>query len=60
MALFYAKDERELVIKVLEHLMKYDNASYFKIYNPITLIRKYRNNDNLLTKNFLKHLKFLF
>ncbi len=59
MNLFYAKDEEDLVIKVFEHLMKYDNLTYFKIYNPSKLIKKYHHNDNLLTKEFTSHLKNL-
>ena len=59
MSSFTAKNEEDLIIRVLEHLMKHDNLTYFNIYNPWALIKRYKNNDNILTKEFMSYLRFL-
>ena len=59
MSSFTAKNEEDLIIRVLEHLMKHDNLTYFNIYNPWTLIKRYKDNDNILTKEFMSYLRFL-
>ena len=45
MALYYALNEEELVIKVLERIMIKNNLSYFHIYNPRRIIKRYKVNS---------------
>ncbi len=56
MAIFNANNEQELIIKVLEFLMIKDNQSYFNIYNPKKLIKKYRATNSKLIVEFIKFL----
>ena len=56
MAIFNANNEQELIIKVLEFLMIKDNQSYFNIYNPKKLIKKYRTTNSKLIAEFIKYL----
>jgi len=56
MAIFNANNEQELIIKVLEFLMIRDNPSYFKIYNPKKLIKRYHATNSKLIGEFIKFL----
>ena len=56
MAIFNANNEQELIIKVLEFLMIKDNQSYFNIYNPKKLIKKYHTTNSKLIAEFIKFL----
>ena len=56
MAILYASNEEELVLKTLEFLMINNHESYFSIYNPRKLIKKYKKVDNIVTNNIMKYL----
>ena len=43
---FNAKSNKEVVIKAIEYVMKKEKVSYYDVYRPYKMIKKFRNNNN--------------
>ena len=43
---FNAKSNKEAVVKAIEYVMKKENVSYYDVYRPYKMIRKFRKNKN--------------
>ncbi len=61
MNFFNAKTKKQAVIKSLEYLMQKENIDYYKIYNPLKMIKKIKkaNLKNHFVLSFVKSLRFL-
>lgn len=55
-----AKNDKEMVIKAVEYLMKSIDMTYFKVYRLSKLIRRFRKMENdSIVKKYLTHLNIL-
>ena len=43
---FNAETDREIVIRSLEYVMKKEEISYYDVYKPYKMIKKFRKNKN--------------
>lgn len=61
MEFFHAKNEKEVVIKSLEYIMKRENIDYYKVYRPYKMIKKIRKmpQNKHFVYEFLRQVKIL-
>jgi len=58
---FNSDNIKDTVIKAFEYVLEHDKISYYDVYNPTKLIRKYKNNSSKhFVYRFIKELKFIF
>ena len=58
---FNAKSNKEAVIKALEYVCSKENVSYYDVYRPYKMIRKFRKNNNKhFVYKFISKIRFLW
>ena len=61
MNFFNTKSKRVAVIKALEYVLEKEKVSYYEVYKPYKMIRKYRDNTNKhFVYKFISKIKFLW
>lgn len=56
---FRTSSNRDTIIKVLEYILEKENISYYDVYHPYKIIKKFRNNDNKhFIYRYIRELKF--
>lgn len=59
-AFFVVKNNKDLVIKALEFIMKENDYTYYNVYNPMKVIKSVRKNKKKsMVYKYVKKLKFL-